>query len=469
MHARRPLRFGLAPLLRRDAWRFDIAGSVTRDLERAQLSLGLATLASSLACGDLGGLALCLDGKALWRELTALPRCRRRDLRRLSLLLDREALLFGFAALASGVAHCGVCGLTIRTRGQPLLLGLGALAGCFAHCDLCGFAVCFGCEALLLEGVRLRAASFVAMSASCSASLRLRAASRAAISAVLRSASAASRCCSASLRLRAASLAAVSASARFFMARSAACSALLLVASLRRCVAAGHSRVRPASSRRSLLRPERGCLGVLAALFCFGSCTACLGEPLLGDLRIGNELFAIACRGLIACLRGGARRGLGCIALANRPSPQAREPEPREPRRRRARRAPCPRGPEPQRPCDSIAACWCLASRQPGQQRQRGPGAEVLQRQVGRVRRARQGGLRDVLQRHRRPPGPPPSLVHRAAAADREQPGPPGPLVAAKVGQPPDDLDPGLGGDVLGGVRGDHPQVAQQDRVAIPP
>ncbi len=45
---------------------------------------------------------------------------------------------------------------------------------------------------------------------------------------------------------------------------------------------------------------------------------------------------------------------------------------------------------------------------------------------------------------------------------DREQPRPERLLVAAESRQAGDDLQPGLGGDVIGGIGGDHLQVPQQ-------
>src|SRR5262249_58937606 len=59
--------------------------------------------------------------------------------------------------------------------------------------------------------------------------------------------------------------------------------------------------------------------------------------------------------------------------------------------------------------------------------------------------------------------------VDRPGAGGGEQPCPPRLLISAERPQAADDLKPGLRRDVLLGTRRDHPQVAQQGRVGIPP
>src|SRR5205814_8417782 len=66
-------------------------------------------------------------------------------------------------------------------------------------------------------------------------------------------------------------------------------------------------------------------------------------------------------------------------------------------------------------------------------------------------------------------PCPAPALVQRPPPGGGEQPRPPGILAPAEAIQAPDHRDPGLRRDVLGGPGGDHLQVTQQSRVAVPP
>ena len=61
-----------------------------------------------------------------------------------------------------------------------------------------------------------------------------------------------------------------------------------------------------------------------------------------------------------------------------------------------------------------------------------------------------------------------PNLVEQAAARGREQPRPPGNLVAGEPWQSPDHLNPGLRRDVFGVLCRDHPQVAEQDEGSRP-
>src|ERR1700761_3487799 len=60
-------------------------------------------------------------------------------------------------------------------------------------------------------------------------------------------------------------------------------------------------------------------------------------------------------------------------------------------------------------------------------------------------------------------------LVDQAPSRGGEQPGPPGRLVADKPRQPPDYVDPGFSGDVLGVLRGKNTQVAKEGGVRVTP
>jgi hypothetical protein len=93
---------------------------------------------------------------------------------------------------------------------------------------------------------------------------------------------------------------------------------------------------------------------------------------------------------------------------------------------------------------------------------QGGPGREPLDGVGGRVVR---GGLvahafeRRVLGR---PAGGPAAPVEHLVAGDGEHPGPERRLAAREAGEPADHPQPGLGGQVLGGGRRRHREVAQQ-------
>jgi hypothetical protein len=110
-----------------------------------------------------------------------------------------------------------------------------------------------------------------------------------------------------------------------------------------------------------------------------------------------------------------------------------------------------------------------LEGRQRRHQRHRRPRVKALDRYLSRILRYRQPGRRHLIQRCRGPSGTAPALVDRAAAGGREQPRPPGLLIPAEAGQAAHHLHPGLGRDVLRCIRRDHPQIAQQRRIAVPP
>src|ERR1700722_4084767 len=62
-----------------------------------------------------------------------------------------------------------------------------------------------------------------------------------------------------------------------------------------------------------------------------------------------------------------------------------------------------------------------------------------------------------------------PGMIEHPPPGGGEQPGPPGALVADERGKPPDHRDPGLRGDVLGRVRDDHPEIADERGVGVAP
>ena len=78
-------------------------------------------------------------------------------------------------------------------------------------------------------------------------------------------------------------------------------------------------------------------------------------------------------------------------------------------------------------------------------------------------------GRREVVQRGLRAARAVPDRVDGTAAGRGEQPRPPRRLVPPERRQTAHDLHPRFRGHIVGGIGGDHPEVAQQRRVRIPP